>query len=175
MNVARTSPSFAMSSSVRTPDTSRTPRPRNATAVESSFNVAADAHSATIPTNAARTIRSSRPSGPSAASARRASAGASGVALISGAISQRSSSGISSIAVSVGTQAATSHEPNPISTPNVLAISVPSGLAAIAVSHNVDERLRLTMPENIRNAPTRRRLPSAAVAPLALASENASG
>ena len=75
----------------------------------------------------------------------------------------------------VGTDAASSHEPNPISTPNVLAISVPIGLAAIAVSHSAEERLRLTMPENIRNAPRRRRLSSPGFAPAASASENASG
>ncbi len=70
-----------MSPSVRTPDASSMPRPRNATAVESSSSSDADAHSATMPTNAARTIFSSRLSGPSAASARRAAAGASGVAV----------------------------------------------------------------------------------------------
>ena len=36
------------------------------------------------------------------------------------------------------------------------AISVPSGLAAIAVSQSADDRLRLAMPENIRKAPRRR-------------------
>jgi hypothetical protein len=43
------------------------------------------------------------------------------------------------------------------------------------VSHSADDKLRLTMPENIRNVPTRRRLPSSVVAPLAVASEKASG
>ena len=40
---------------------------------------------------------------------------------------------------SVGTDAASSHEPNPISTPTRFAISAPSGLAAIAVSHSADD------------------------------------
>ena len=43
MNVASTSPSLAMSSSVRTPVASSTPSPRKAIAVESSPSVAADA------------------------------------------------------------------------------------------------------------------------------------
>ena len=55
------------------------------------------------------------------------------------------------------------------------AISVPSGLAAIAVSHSADDTLRLAMPENIRNAPTRRRSGRSGVAPAAFASEYASG
>ena len=37
-----------------------------------------------------------------------------------------------------------------ISTPELRAISAPSGLAAIAVNHSADDRLRLTMPENMR-------------------------
>ena len=37
-----------------------------------------------------------------------------------------------------------------ISTPRVLAISAPSGLAAMAVSQSADESVRLAMPENIR-------------------------
>ena len=129
-----------------------------------------------MPANAASTIFSWRLSGPSAASARRAAAGASGVAVRSGAISQWRSGGISAMPASVGSDAASSHEPNPISTPNDRAISAPSGLAAIAVSQSADERLRLTMPENIRKV---------ADAPAALvvrpsrrpasASENASG
>ena len=49
-------------------------------------SLAADPHSATIPTKTTRTIRSARVNGPSAASARLASAGASGVACTSGAM-----------------------------------------------------------------------------------------
>ena len=79
------------------------------------------------------------------------------------------------IAQSVGTHAARSHRPNPISTPSPRAISVPSGLAAIAVSQSADDTLRLAMPENIRNAPTRRRSGRSGVAPAAFASEYASG
>ena len=75
----------------------------------------------------------------------------------------------------VGTDAASSHVPNPISTPNPFAISAPIGLAAIAVSQSAEERLRLTMPENIRKLPRRRRLSSPGFAPAASASENASG
>ncbi len=64
---------------------------------------------------------------------------------------------------------------NPISTPAPRAISVPSGLAAIAVSQSADETLRLTAPENIRNAPRRRRSGRSGVAPAAIASDEASG
>src|SRR5262249_16858635 len=84
-------------------------------------------------------------------------------------------SGIRTMPASVGTEAATSHEPKAMSTPKVFAISVPSGFDAIAVSQSADERLRLTIPENIRKVPTRLRLASPLVAPLAIASENASG
>jgi len=79
------------------------------------------------------------------------------------------------MADSVGTEAATSHEPKPMFTPNALAISAPSGLAAMAVSHSADETLRLAMPENIRNAPRRRREGSSGFAPAASASETVSG
>ena len=51
MNVARTSPSCRDVRSVSTPVASSTPRPRNATAVESSFSVAASPQSRTMPTN----------------------------------------------------------------------------------------------------------------------------
>ena len=158
MNVASTSPSCRMSSSVSTPDARRPPRPRNATAVESSPSVAADAQSETMPANATITTFSSRVSGPSAASARRAAAGASGVDVSSGAMIRYSTSGISTMPASVGTDAASSQDPNPISTPKPFAISAPIGLAAIAVSHSAEERLRLTMPENIRKLPRRWRL-----------------
>ena len=106
-----------------------------------------------MPANAASTIFSWRVSGPSAASARRAAAGASGVAVRSGAISQWRSGGMSAMPTSVGSEAASSHDPNPISTPNDRAISAPIGLAAIAVIQSADDRLRLTMPENIRKRP----------------------
>src|SRR5262245_51572011 len=82
---------------------------------------------------------------------------------------------MTAIASSVGTDEAISHEPKPMSTPKWRAISVPSGLAAIAVSQRADDRLRLTMPENIRKDPSRRRLSSPGRAPAASASENASG
>src|SRR5262245_51050875 len=75
----------------------------------------------------------------------------------------------------VGTADARNHEPKPISTPKLRAIAVPRGFAAIAVSQSADDRLRLTMPENMRNDPRRRRLSLPGVAPAASASENASG
>ena len=68
-----------------------------------------------------------------------------------------------------------SQEPKLISTPSRFAMSAPIGLAAIAVSHSAEDRLRLTMPENIRKLPSRWRLLSPGLAPAASASENASG
>ena len=103
-----------------------------------------------MPTKVTATMRSSRESGPSAASALRAAAGASGVDVTSGVMIRCSRHGISAIAASVGTDEAMSHDPKVIVTPKLRAISAPSGLAAIAVNHNADDRLRLTMPENIR-------------------------
>src|SRR5262245_33806646 len=79
------------------------------------------------------------------------------------------------MAQTVGTDAASSHRPKPISTPAARAISVPSGLAAIAVSHSADDTLRLAMPEYMRKAPTRLRSGRSGFAPAASASENASG
>ena len=61
-----------------------------------------------------------------------------------------STHGSSAIAASVGTAEATSQVPKFMVTPKLRAISAPSGLAAMAVNHNADDRLRLTMPENIR-------------------------
>jgi len=40
--------------------------------------------------------------------------------------------------------------PKFIVTPKLRASSAPNGLAAIAVNHSADDRLRLAMPENIR-------------------------
>ena len=77
--------------------------------------------------------------------------------------------------MSVGTEAAISHEANEICTPNGFATSAPRGFAAIAVSHNADESERLAIPENISSAPTLRREGSPGRAPAASASENASG
>ena len=84
MKVASTSPSFAMSSRVKTPAASRMPRPRNATAVESRPIVAAAPQSATMPRKVAATIFSCRRKGPMASRARRAATGASGVEVTSG-------------------------------------------------------------------------------------------
>jgi hypothetical protein len=61
-----------------------------------------------------------------------------------------SSHGSTSIATSVGTDEARSHEPKEISTPALRASCAPSGLPAIAVNHSADDKLRLTMPENMR-------------------------
>src|SRR6185436_19490492 len=110
-------------------------------------------------------------SGPSAASACLAAAGASGVDVTSGFMMRSSSHGSSTMAVSVGTDDAMNHETKLISSQALRASSAPSGLAAIAVNHSADDRLRLTMPENIRKLPRRRRLPSPGLAPAASASE----
>ena len=103
-----------------------------------------------MPTNVIATIHSSRDSGPRAASARLAAAGASGVDVTSGDMRRCSTHGNTSMAVSVGIDDATSHDPNVISTPALRAISAPSGFATIAVNHNAEDTLRLTMPENMR-------------------------
>ena len=60
-------------------------------------------------------------------------------------------------------------------TPKGFAISAPSGLAAMAVSHSADERLKLAIPENMRNAPRRRFVGSPGFAPAASASDTTSG
>src|SRR5215204_1104383 len=75
--------------------------------------------------------------------------------------------GSSAIAQIVGTDAATSQRPNPM--------SAPSGLAAIAVSHKADDRLRLVIPENIKKAPSRRRSGRSGDAPAASARDSANG
>jgi hypothetical protein len=93
------------------------------------------------------------------------------VDVTSGPISLKSTSGISAIAVRVGTEAASSQDPNPISTPKVRAISAPIGFAAIAVNHSADDRLRLAIPENIRKAPRRGRPPAPGLTPAACDSE----
>src|SRR6185503_15462339 len=77
--------------------------------------------------------------------------------------------------VSVGTEAAISHDPKPMLMPYSLAIAAPSGLPAIAVSQSADERDRLTMPLNIRKRPSRCRSARSGVAPAASAIDTASG
>jgi len=79
------------------------------------------------------------------------------------------------MARSVGNADATSHEPKPISTPAFLAMAPPSGLPAIAVSHNAEDNPRLEMPENMRKHPSRRRDGSPGFAPAASASETTRG
>jgi len=79
------------------------------------------------------------------------------------------------MAARVGTDAASSHVPKSMSTPSGLAISAPSGFAAIAVSHSADDNDRLAMPEIISSAPRRLRAGSPGRAPAASASENANG
>src|SRR5262245_1304952 len=175
MKMASTSPSLAMSLAVITPVVRSTPRPRNAMAVESRPRKPADPQSATIPTNVIATIHSARESGPSASSALRAAAGASGVDETSGLIARCSSHGNVNIATSVGTDEASSHDPNVISTPALRASAAPSGLPAIAVNHSVDERLMLTMPENIRYPPSLRRSGLSGDAPPASARPATSG
>ena len=119
-------------------------------AVESRPKEPADAQSATITTNVAATIRSRATGGRAPRAPVRPAAGASGVDVTSGFMIRCSRNGISIIAASVGTDAATSHEPNVIVKPELRASSAPSGLPAIAVNHSADDRLRLTMPENIK-------------------------
>src|SRR6185503_13341902 len=75
----------------------------------------------------------------------------------------------------VGTEAAISHDPKPISTPDSLAIAAPSGLPAIAVSQSADDSVRLTIPENIRNLPNCCRSARSGLAPAASAIDTASG
>ena len=103
-----------------------------------------------MPTNVTATMRSWRDRVPIAASARLAAAGASGVDVTSGFMMRCRIHGSSTMAASVGTDAAISHDPNVIVRPNVRASSAPSGLPAMAVNHNADDTLRLAMPENIR-------------------------
>ena len=52
--------------------------------------------------------------------------------------------------MSAGTEAATSHLPKSISTPNSRAIWIPIGLADVAVIQSAEETARLAMPQNIR-------------------------
>ena len=174
-NVASTSPSFAISPGVRTPVIRNTASPTRATAVASKAKTAADAHSATMVRKVTATIHSCRLNGPSAFSAARAALGASGVARTSGAMMRKSTIGSSTIAVNVGTEAATNHLPKPISRPYLRAISHPSGFAAIAVSHSAEDRLRLAIPENIRKLPRRARCCSPGLDPEDSASDTASG
>src|SRR5262245_31218066 len=79
------------------------------------------------------------------------------------------------IAVSAGTQDATSHEPKPIVRPDARAISTPIGFADVAVSQSAEETLRLTMPQNIRYAPARRSVPSSGFEPVPWARESTIG
>ena len=62
-----------------------------------------------------------------------------------------SANGMTTIANSVGNEDAINHETKEMLTPDSLAISAPSGLPAIAVSHSADDSVRLAIPENIRN------------------------
>ena len=175
MNVASTSPCPAMSLGVSTLVASMIPSPRNATAVGSTCRVLASPHSTTMPRKVIPTTFWSRVRGPSSASVLRASAGAFGMAVTSGLMILYKRNGTRTIARSVGTTDATSHEPKPMFTPLFLAISAPSGLPAIAVSHSAEDSVRLAMPENIRNLPRRLRSSRSGVAPAASAMEKTSG
>ena len=104
----------------------------------------------TISTNATAVILSSRDMRPSCASALRAATGASGVAPTPGGKNRATTRGSSRIAVSAGTEAATSHLPKPISRPNSFATWMPIGLADVAVIHSADDTARLAMPQYIR-------------------------
>src|SRR5262245_44384777 len=79
------------------------------------------------------------------------------------------------MAVRVGTEEATSQEPQPISRPWPRAISAPSGLAAMAVNQRAEETVRLAIPENMRKPPRRSRPGTPALAPAASATDSASG
>ena len=120
MKVASTSPSLAMSSSVRTPVASRTRRGRGTRRPSNRAPAStADAQSATMPSERREhDLFLDALSGPSAASARRAAAGASGVAVTSGrnqpVEQQRQQRPCPRASAR---EAASSHEPNPISTP----------------------------------------------------------
>jgi hypothetical protein len=54
------------------------------------------------------------------------------------------------MAASAGTEAATSHEPNPIVRPACSASCTPMGLADVAVSQSAEETARLAIPQNMR-------------------------
>src|SRR5262245_20895049 len=86
-----------------------------------------------------------------------------------------SAKGMMTIANSVGTEDAISHDTNEMLTPDSFAISAPSGLPAIAVSQRADDSVRLAIPENIRNWPKRFLSSLPGVAPAASAIENTSG
>ena len=51
---------------------------------------------------------------------------------------------------SAGTDAASSHVPKLIFTPDCAASDTPIGLAEVAVSQRADETPRLAMPQNMR-------------------------
>ena len=63
---------------------------------------------------------------------------------------------MSAMLASVGSEGKEEPRSELISTPNDRAISADWIGYAIAVIHSADERLGLTMPENIRKVPTRR-------------------
>ena len=115
-----------------------------------SFSASAKIQPETISTNAIAVIRSSRDSGPSSASAARAATGASGVSPTPGGNSRATTHGSSRIAVSAGTEAATSQLPKPISSPNSRATWMAIGLADVAVIQRAEETARLAIAQNIR-------------------------
>ena len=104
-------------------------------------------------------IHSARVIGPISASLRRAAVAASGVSRTSGGYTRYNRSGTTSRLARPGTRAAIA-QPTQV-TPRSAAICAASGLAAIAV-RNIALVTRLPWNELwIRNAPTRRSVPSA--------------
>ena len=148
--VASVSPCLAMSSRLSTPDASSAPSPMKATAVPLRPSEAPNTQPATISTKITAVTRSSRDMDPMLARSLRAAAGASGVAPTPGEKIFETSSGSITIAVSVGTEEASSQVPKPISMPASFAICTPIGLHEVAVSHRAEDTARLAIAQNIR-------------------------
>ena len=148
--VARVLPCAAMSSTVRTLVASSAARPAKAIAVRLRSKVFAMTQPVTMSAKDTATIHSSRLSDPIERSAARAAAGAPGEAVTPGGYNQYRKSGSRSIAVSVGTDAATNHDPKLMSRPYCSATDTPIGLTDVAVSQRAEETARLAIPQNIR-------------------------
>ena len=84
------------------------------------------------------------------ASSLRAAAGASGVLPTRGGKSFATSRGSSPIAISEGTEEASKHFPNSISSPAFCTICTPIGLAEVAVIQRAEETARLAISQNMR-------------------------
>ena len=79
-----------------------------------------------------------------------AASGASGVCLISGSTILRRIRGKIANAEIAGTTAASTHDVNPISTPDSRARAAPVGFTAMAVNHRAEDTVRLAIPMIIR-------------------------